>query len=628
MSVVDDVKQKVDIVDVIGQFVTLKKAGRNFKALCPFHNEKTPSFVVYPDQGRWHCFGACATGGDAFTFLMKRENIDFGEALKRLALRAGVELIREGPGEDAERKKLREILAQAAAHYHYLLKNHPAAQAARDYLARRFVDAPAIEQFELGYSLDEWEALRSFLVGKGFTSGELEAAGLVILGDRGTHYDRFRGRLMFPIRSRSGEVVGFGARTLSGEEPKYLNSPQTPLFDKSGTLYGLDVAKDSIRERNLAVIVEGYMDVIGAHQAGFTNVVASLGTALTEKQLGLLKRLTNRYALALDPDAAGEQATIRGLQVAREALGHKTVPVPIGAGLVGFEQRLEAELLVISMPPGQDPDELIHGDPARWNELVDAAEPLVDFNFRVLTQDLDLTVARDKSVAVKRLVPIIREIGDPVQQAHYAQRLARLVQVPEQTIAQQIGAHPARRSAPTAASADEAADASLPRGEQVLEEYCLMLALRSPEHLPQIDFLEPGDYADPSIRAVFFALVDAQSQADESFESDSVRDSLDPALVPLFDQLTGRAQQLPLVDEADSARDIQTAAYRLRLQRDRAELAKVEVLLRDEAEEDSAQDRLALRERVEFLRKRINFSQKALSARTLFKPHSYRAGFG
>ncbi|MCL4393259.1 MAG: toprim domain-containing protein, partial [Chloroflexi bacterium] len=363
-------------------------------------------------------------------------------------------------------------------------------------------------------------------------------------------------------------------------------------------------------------------------QAGFTNVVASLGTALTEKQLGLLKRLTNRYALALDPDAAGEQATIRGLQVARQALGRKSEPVPMGAGLIGFEQRLEAELLVISMPPGKDPDELIHDDPSRWTELVGAAEPLVDFNFRVLTQELDLPAARDKSVAVKRLVPIIREIGDPVQRAHYAQRLARLVQVPDQTIAQQISARPIQRSAPGSASSEESADDALPRGEQVLEEYCLMLALRSPEYLPQIDFLEQGDYADPSIRALFFALVEAQRQAGEAFQVESLRETLDPALVPLFDHLIARARLEPVLDEPESARDIQTAAYRLRLQRDRAELAQVEVLQRDEEDEQSTQDRASLRERVEFLRKRINFSQKALNARTLFKPHSYGVGFG
>lgn len=619
MSVVDDVKQKIDIVDVIGQYVTLKKAGRNFKALCPFHNEKTPSFIVFPDQGTWRCFGACSTGGDVFTFLMKRENIDFGEALRRLAQRAGVELVRESPGEDAERKRLREILAAAAAHYHYLLKNNPAAQHAREYLAKRFIAPETIEQFELGYSLDEWEAMKSYLVGKGYAVRDLEAAGLAILGERGTHYDRFRGRLMFPIRNRSGEVIGFGARTLTGDEPKYLNSPQTALFDKSGTLYGLDLAKDAIRTQNLAVIVEGYMDVIGAHQGGFTNVVASLGTALTEKQLGLIKRLTKRYALALDPDAAGEEATKRGLQVAREALGRKTVPVPMGAGLIGFEERLEAELLVIPMPPGKDPDELIHDDPTQWRALVEHAEPLVDFNFRVMTQGLDLGTARDKSIAVKRLVPIIQEIGDAVQRAHYTQQLARLVQVPEQTIAQQLAGRGARKTSRAMAQVETT---SAPRAESQLEAYLLTLALKTPEHLTRIDFLDPEDFSGAEHRALFFALHDFVTES-ELFDGEAFRESLDESIQPLCDQLSERARQLPEMNEPDLAREIQTAAYRLRLQRDKSELAHVEVLLRDQDEDRTAEDEANLRERVEFLGKRIIASQKALSARTLFKPHAY-----
>ncbi len=624
MSVVDDVKQKIDIVDVIGQYVTLKKAGRNFKALCPFHSEKTPSFIVFPDQGTWHCFGSCGTGGDVFTFLMKRENIDFGEALRRLAQRAGVELVRESPGEDAERKRLREILAMAAAHYHYLLKNNPAAQHARDYLAKRFIAPETIEQFELGYSLDDWHATESYLVGKNFSTRDLEAAGLVIQREGGGQYDRFRGRLMFPIRNRSGEVIGFGARTLTGEEPKYLNSPQTALFDKSGTLYGLDLAKDAIRAQNLAVIVEGYMDVIGAHQGGFQNVVASLGTALTEKQLGLLKRLTNRYALALDPDAAGEEATKRGLQVAREALGRKSVPVPMGAGLIGFEERLEAELLVIPMPPGKDPDELIHDDPAQWANLVEHAEPLVDFNFRVMTQDLDLKTARDKSAAVKRLVPIIQEIGDAVQRAHYTQQLARLVQTPEQTIAQQVAGRVVRR-AQRAIEPSEQAVTPAPRAESKLEEYLLTLALRTPEHLRRIEFLEPEDFVEAEYRALFFALSDSMAQAD-LLDRDAFRESLDESLRPLCDQLLERARQLPEMDEPDLAREIQTVAYRLRLQRDKSELARVEVILRDQDDERTTEDETALRARVDFLGRRIIESQKALSARTLFKPRAYHIG--
>lgn len=617
MSVVDEIKQKIEIVDFIGSYAQLKKAGRNYKALCPFHNEKTPSFIVFPEQGTWHCFGACGTGGDIFTFLMRRENIDFGEALERLAQRAGVQLVHDKPGEDEQRKRLREILATAAAHYHYLLKNNSAAKFARDYIAHRLISPESVEQFELGFALNEWDAMKSFLVGKGFTVKDIEAAGLAISGDSGTHYDRFRGRLMFPIRNRNGEVIGFGARALGDEEPKYLNSPQTALFDKSSTLYGLDRAKDAIRAENLAVIVEGYMDVIGAHQGGFNNVVASLGTALTEKQLGLIKRMTNRYALALDPDAAGEEATKRGLEVAREALDRKTVPVPMGAGLIGFEERLEAELLVIPLPEGKDPDEIINDDPGLWKQLVENAEPLVDFYFRVLTQDLDLSKARDKSVAVKRLAPIIREIGDSVQRTHYSQNLARLVHIPDQTITQQVGRSSSERRTAHPAILPSVEE-SPARAESKQEEYCLMLALKSPEHLSRMSFLDEEDFSDVENR-VLFANMRESFQKGDTVDLDAFRELLDESIKPLFDTLVERAQPLSELTEPDLTREFETAAYRLRLNRDRNELTQVEVLLRDQLAEQGGEEKNLLHARAEILRRRVAENQKALSARTMFK---------
>lgn len=617
MSVVDDVKSKIDILDVIGQYVTLKKAGRNFKALCPFHNEKTPSFIVYPDEGRWYCFGACHTGGDVFTFLMKKENIDFGEALRRLAQRAGVELVRAVPSEDVERARLREILATAAAHYHYLLKTHPAAQIAREYLAKRFVTPDTTARFQLGYALDEWEAMKAFLVGKGFSVREIEAAGLIIARESGSgHYDRFRGRLMFPIRDRNGHVIGFGARTLTGDEPKYLNSPQTSLFDKSATLYGLDLAKEAIRQQNLAVIVEGYMDVIGAHQAGFCNVVAALGTALTAKQLGLLKNLTKRYAFALDPDAAGEAATLRGLEMAREALARKTVPVPMGAGLIGFEERLEAELFVIPLPPGKDPDELIHDDPEQWRALTAQPEPLVDFFFRTFTQDLNLQNARDKSLAVQRLVPIIREIADEVQRAHYTQQLARLVRVAESTIAQQI----AQRRRVIRPGEDTARVTIPPASKR--EEYFLTLALHTPEHLARVNFLEPEDFANGETRAFYLALREFIESVNW-FDRDAFRATLPDALQSLYNRLNEAACDLPDLNEPELAREIEVTARRLRAERDKAELTRLELLLREHDETREPLEEQQLRQRVAFLLKRIAENQKALGARSVWRAYAF-----
>ncbi len=625
MSVVDEVKQKLDIVDIVSETVRLRKSGKSFSGLCPFHsNTRTPAFYVFPETQSWHCFGACNSGGDLFTFVMKRDGLDFGETLRRLAARAGVPLVREGLGEDARRKQLREILAVAAAQFHQQLKNHPAAQLAREYIAQRHITPDAAAMFELGYTLPEWEGVRNFLRGKGFADEDSEAVGLISPREQGGFYDRFRGRLMFPIRNRSGEVIGFGARTLTGEEPKYLNSPQTTLFDKSATLYGIDQARDAIRAQDLAVIVEGYTDAIAAHQAGFKNVVASLGTALTEKQLGLLKRLTKRYALALDPDAAGEEATKRGLTIAREALDRKTVPVPMGAGLIGFEERLEAELLVLPLPPGKDPDELIHDNPAQWQELVQRAEPLVDFYFRVLTQDLDLKVARDKSTAVSRLAPIIREIGDSVQQTHYAQKLARVVNVPEQTIAREIG----RRQVAGKVEIADTVLANVSPVEANLGETCLMFALLVPQHLARLAALNAEDFLDAEQRALYRALRNVEGD----FDSERFRETLDEALAPLLEKLGGRAAPFAELSELECQREMEKAARRLRLTRLKSEIALVESeLTRMESERreqggDMPEAERALHARAEYCRRGIVESQRALSALALFKTRSSVVG--
>ncbi|MCX7669506.1 MAG: DNA primase, partial [Anaerolineae bacterium] len=285
MSVIDEIKERLDIVEVISQYVPLKKTGRNYKGLCPFHSEKTPSFVVFPENQSWHCFGACSTGGDVFTFIMKRENLDFGEALALLAERAGVALQPKAGGAPADEQKferLRQLVAEAALYYHYLLVRADEAAIARAYLERRGLTRQTWENWQLGYALESWDALKDRLTARGYTLAELEEAGLIIRREDGSgYYDRFRGRLMIPIRDVQGRAVGFGARILREDperpQPKYINSPQTPIFDKGSLLYGLDMARKAIREADMAVLVEGYMDVLMSHQVGVTNVVAGMG---------------------------------------------------------------------------------------------------------------------------------------------------------------------------------------------------------------------------------------------------------------------------------------------------------------------------------------------------------------
>ncbi|HEY75350.1 MAG TPA: DNA primase [Thermoflexia bacterium] len=515
MDIVDEVKERLDIVEVVSSYLPLQKAGRNFKALCPFHTEKTPSFYVFPDSQRWHCFGACGEGGDVFSFVMRMEGWDFRTALEELAKRAGVELRPRAPEQierEQEIQRLRDALAQAAAYFHRLLLHAPEAQAAREYVARRGLSSETAERFQLGYSLPRWEGLRDHLVEQGFTLDELEEAGLLIRREDGTTYDRFRGRLVIPIRDARGRVVGFGARTLEPDGvPKYINSPKTPLFDKSRLLFGLDLARQAIREEDRVVIVEGYMDVMRAHQEGFRNVVAQMGTALTEAQVRLLQRYTRRFVLALDPDAAGLQATLRGLEVARESLEREAEPVFDPRGLVGFEGRLGAEIRILSLPAGQDPDDLIGSDPQRWLALVEGALPVVEFVFQQLLAQADLEDAKERARIVDRMLPLLRDVRDPVEREVYAQKIARALEVDERTVLSRL--HRSERDAvrirrqpveePVAVRRPTSAD---------LEGYCLAVLIRRPWLLARVNEvlvgmdlqpLQAQDFSDPIYRAVF-----------------------------------------------------------------------------------------------------------------------------
>jgi DNA primase len=405
MSVIEEVKQKVDIVDIVSQYTSLTKSGRTLRGLCPFHSEKTPSFFVYPEQQSWHCFGACSTGGDVFSFVMKKEGIDFGEALRLLGERAGVSIPSRpepGAGRD-EKERLYQTNEAAARYFHELLLNSPAAEKARDYIANRGLSLATVTGFQLGFSLNSWDALKEYLEERGYNENELLSGGLVTEKEAGGNYDRFRNRLMFPIHDTKGHIIGFGARALDDSLPKYLNSPQTAVFDKSGSLYGIDLAAPAIREQDMAVIVEGFMDAITAHQCGFNNVVASMGTAVTEKQVNTLKRLTRNVVLALDADVAGEEAMLRS---------------------VGYENTLGAEVRVIVLPEGKDPDSVIKEDTRTWQDLLGKALPIMDYTFNMITASLDLSTARDKSLAVDRLLPIIAEMKDIVRQGHYLEREA------------------------------------------------------------------------------------------------------------------------------------------------------------------------------------------------------------
>lgn len=483
MSAADEVRARLDIVDVVGDYVPLKRAGRVYKGLCPFHDERTPSFTVFPDSGNWRCFGACATGGDAFDFVMRIENLDFRRALEQLARRVGVVL--EAPSAAAAARqesqdRLREACSAALDLYHRLLLRSAEAEGARDYLKGRGFDSATAQAFQLGFAPADGRSLCKQLRAAGFSEQELLDAGLARRREDGSGiYDLFRGRLMIPIHDAAGRVIGFGARTLeAGGIPKYLNSPQSPLFDKSQTLFGLHRAAREMRSSGVAVVVEGYTDVIRAHRAGFGNVVASLGTAITEAHVKILAGYASQVVLALDADAAGQAATLRGLEVARQAAVGQALPQPTGRGGVRYHARAAVELKVARLPAGMDPDDVLRTDPEGWRQMIAEARPVLEHLFSALTADLNLADPSHKGQAAERLLPVVAGIGEPVARRAWLGSLAirlgldervleaRLAELAEaQTASQQAGSRrPARPATSRAGDADRDADRASGRG--------------------------------------------------------------------------------------------------------------------------------------------------------------------
>ncbi len=453
MSVTEEIKNRLDIVDVVSESVSLRKSGRSYAGFCPFHsNTRTPAFYVFPESQTWHCFGACAEGGDVFSFVMKREGWDFKEALRHLAQKAGVTLPEDAPTNKAQQvveDRLSDLLNAAAGYFHQLLLHAPQAEAARRYVAGRQLNEQTVAYFQIGFALDSWDQCRTHFNAQGYDDHDLLDAGLLTENpDKGTRYDRFRNRLMIPIRDGNGRIVGFGARTLDPDGlPKYLNSPQTKLFDKSKLLYGLDGAKRSIREARQAVIVEGYMDVMQAWQAGFRNVVAQMGTALTPEQLEQLKRYTKRFVIALDADAAGAKATLRSLEVARQTLDHTLDTQFDPHNLVRHESRLQADIRIVTLPPGNDPDKLIREDAAQWPVLLEKARPVVEYVIGVLTQELDMGDPKAKTAVAQQVIPLIEDIHNAIERDEYWRRLAQALRVDERALRQVRP--PAARQSPT-----------------------------------------------------------------------------------------------------------------------------------------------------------------------------------
>jgi DNA primase len=492
-SPVEQIKGKVDLVQLVAGYVPgLKKSGRNWWVCCPFHAEKTPSFCIWPEDDRWKCFG-CGAGGDVFEFVKRIENVDFSGALRLLAEKAGVQLEDRPrkPEDAARRRRLLELNAAASLWFHKMLLEHPAGAVGREFAEQRHLTHETVTAFQLGYAPDSWDALRTHLVEHGYSVEEQLAAGVLHESDRGQPYDRFRKRFIYPIRDAGGHIVAFGGRELGDDKrsAKFINSPQTELFDKSATLYALDRAKNAIRQRDQVIVVEGYMDAIMAHQHGEENVVCSMGTSLTERQLDQIKRLTTNLVLALDPDTAGDIAAVRGVEVGEQVFDREVVPTLTYSGLIRYEARLKADIRVMSLPRGKDPDEVIHEDVDLWRQLIQDALPLLEYKFQAIVARHDLSNARGKNALVEELGAELALITDRVQLAHhigkitqYVAGLAGVYQLREADLHEAVTHARARRQAKArrAAPYDAPPEEPAPPAPRVS---------RSPTHLDVEDFL-------------------------------------------------------------------------------------------------------------------------------------------
>ncbi len=587
-GIASEVKSRLNIVDVVGETVQLKKAGTTFKGLCPFHGEKTPSFTVTPSRDSWKCFG-CGLGGDVFSFVMQRDGVPFPDALRTLAAKAGVEIDERTKREDIRRARLREVLETAIAFYHQVLTATKQGEPALEYLKARGFTDETIEAFQLGWAPDGWDVMSRKLVEKrGMKAEELVEVGIASPGrsqSRGVGViDKFRNRVLFPIRDQNGAaggrilgVEGDGGRATG---PKYLNSPGTPLFDKSRTLYLIDKAKSSIRKSGQAVIVEGYTDALMAHQAGFDNVVASLGTALTPGQVGLITRYAKRIALAYDVDAAGQKAGTFGVQALQSLIGQ----------LAATESGIELdEVRVVRLPDGKDPDEVLRESPDRWREEVRTAQPIVEYLVDTYAKTYDLKTPGGKARFVDAIMPTIRSVPNPVMRDAYLQLVRQASGVEERVLLEVLrgtrvgGASGLAQLSVTAmrnqgsdshvndgrisaesviGSADALPVTEILRGVLPQEAELLRLLLLVPElQLRIVDAIGPDQLPSTIARELFRAVVLAREPDDAGvhppFSLTALVQSLDPETAALAQAVLARRDPNPRdLSEADLAYEV------------------------------------------------------------------------
>jgi|WetSurMetagenome_2_1015567.scaffolds.fasta_scaffold21979_3 DNA primase len=473
MQISEEIKSKLDIVDVIREYVpNLKAVGVNFSALSPFKREKTPSFIVSPEKQIWHCFST-DKGGDIFSFIMEMEGVSFVEALRILAPKAGVQLRRENPEVSSKRNRLLDIMETAVIFYHKTFLESPLAASAREYIfKKRELSEATVMEWQIGYSPDSWDDLLNVLKKRGYTEIEIQAAGLAIKKEaRNSFFNRFRGRIMFPINDINGNTVAFTARVSPEREAteqmgKYINSPETMLYSKSRVVFGLDKAKMEIKSLGYAIVVEGQMDCISCHQAGFKNVVASSGTAFTAEQLKLLKRYSNNLSLSFDMDAAGQLAADRGIREAFAA---------------------EMNIKVITLPEGKDPDELIRKDVESWKKSVAEAKHVMQYYFDKVFAAYNVEESEGKREAAKKILPIISRLPDRIEQDHWLRKLAEKLGVGETALRETLIAAKSQERKPiNSAPVQAETQPKRESREEKLSHGLLAMIMKFPSHFDYI----------------------------------------------------------------------------------------------------------------------------------------------
>jgi DNA primase, catalytic core len=492
MNPSDEIKQKLDIVDFIREYIPVKAVGANFQALCPFHGEKTPSLVISPEKQIWHCFG-CGKGGDVFSFLMEMEGLGFSEAVRQLAPKVGVTLRNDNPETYSKRNRLLDMMALSVKYYHHIL-NSKLGEKSVEYLKKRGITQEIIDEWQIGYSPDSWDSLLNFLsarplTGKKFLASEMLEAGLVIKkeGAANRYYDRFRDRIMFPVYDVSGNPIAYSARinpaVVNDKVGKYINSPQNAIYDKSRVLFGLDKAKNYIKSEDLAIVVEGQMDVIACHQFGFKNAVASSGTALTTEQITLLKRYTNNIALCFDADAAGQLAADRGI---KEAMAQ------------------EMNIRVIIIPSGKDPDDALRQDRSSFELAVKEAKPMMEYYFNKVTAGLDLSSVETKKDVAKKMLAMIAKLANKIEAAHWLKVTAQALETDENALRESLPKETVREVVATV----KAPQVAVKTREEQLSELILAIIIRFPDFIAYvISKLELSWLENEAIRSFYKNLI-------------------------------------------------------------------------------------------------------------------------